>query len=452
MNPPLLSVSVRWRSPTKDKKSPGSNTFGVSQEDDDLEPTSTTTSREALSIKFPAFRHVFSETTDTQHVYHSVVAPSLSNVLRGGTSNFFAYGHSGSGKTHTIIGYDFDLHSMHLGLVLSAARDVFNSFQSIEGTHDLSKKDSGTDSLGVALRMYEIRGKNANDLLNNRKECHIREDSDGNVHIRGETEILDGGKVRVQPVVAIPCWSYVELQDALLAGLSQRITGSSTIHDESSRPHAILELEIVTQELADVRQAVIERESELVPVGKRATDVYIEEHMKSLVKTAEGKYIPNADHPLNQKRIDTAEAEKQKYEACVKEAEDAVTAYVDSSPHSCLGGKFVFVDLAGAEYFHQDKTLTPLSAGKQDLQQQRQGRQINADLFALKEVFRSKAAGKGRVPYRSAPLTMVLRSYFELKDGKSESSMILTVSPDEDQASATRNTLKYGDLINKAAR
>jgi hypothetical protein len=371
--------------------------------------------------------------------------------MEGATCNFFAYGHSGSGKTHTIIGYNYE-DNQHLGLCFSAARELFQAINELNS--NLSPKESNQtedkEELGVAVRLYEVRGKCAYDLLNDGMECYIREGPDGQTHVRGQTEVLDAGKVRVRPIVAMPCWSYEELRKTILAGLQRRKTGSSTVHEESSRTHAILELEVVNKALLEARDAVTERESELVPVGKRATDIYLEEHHKSLIWTSDGQYIVNPEHPLNQQRIGEAEAEKKEYETRLKSAEDAVANCFNARQHQCLGGKFVFVDLAGSEYFDQG-TATSAVRPKQTLQEQRQGRQINTDLFALKEVIRAKALNQIRIPFRSSPLTMVLRSHF-LAINKGQSAMILTVSSEDAQFAATLNTFKYGNLVGEAGR
>jgi hypothetical protein len=369
--------------------------------------------------------------------------------MDGGTCNFFAYGHSGSGKTHTIIGHNHE-DDQHLGLCLLAARDLFRAVDEINVKMSLREvnKGKGKDELGVAVRLYEVRGKYAYDLFNNGTECHVREGPDGQTHIRGQTEILEGGKVRVRPIIARPCWTFDELRKAVLAGVEMRKTGSSSIHDKSSRTHAILELEAINKALLEARDAVIERESELVPIGKRATDIYLEEYAKALVRTPDGKVIYNPEHPLNQGRIDAAEAEKREYEARLKVAEDAVAQCFKTCRHTCLGGKFVFVDLAGSEYFDQGND-TSVVGPKQTSQERQQGHQINTDLFALKEVIRARALGQARIPFRSSPLTMVLRSHF-LATNKGQSAMILTVSPSEAQFAATMNTLKYGNLVGVA--
>ncbi|KAL4767722.1 P-loop containing nucleoside triphosphate hydrolase protein [Aspergillus nidulans var. acristatus] len=411
------------------------------------------------------FRQVF-EATDTisnRTVFDAVVAPVLPRVWAGETTNFLAYGHSGSGKSHTMIGYDFQ-NEEQFGLCLAAGREVFQYLSSLS-------KDG--EQLGVGISMYELRGNTAFDLLNrtgqsqDKVPCHIREGADGKTHIRGETETFADGRVRVRPITQNPCWTFDELRTTLLSGLELRTTGTSTIHDQSSRTHAVLELEIITKALLDARDAVIERQSELVPVAKRATDIYLEENMKAFIQDANGKYVPNPEYTIDQERIDKAEARKAEFEIAVNLAEDGVDAVFSSCRHACLGGKMVFVDLAGSEYYHDKSMSTPASPAvraKQTPQEQREGRQINTDLLALKEVIRARALGQARIPYRSSPLTMVLRGHFESSsssssntsegsssrnkgDSEGYTAMILTVSPAATQFAATMNTLKYGNLV-----
>ena len=237
-----------------------------------------------------AFTQVFEASDNNQSVFDAVVAPTLPEVLKGHCSNFFAYGHSGSGKSHTIMGYDFN-NPHEFGMCLAAAHHLFGKLEALnEGNSEAALQ------LGIGLRMYELRNKTAFDLLNGRCNCHIREGYDGQTHIRGETEVLENGKVRVRPIIIKACWSFDDLRRELLAGLVLRATGTSTVHDQSSRTHAVVELEIVTRALLDTRNAVIERQSELVPVAKRATDIYLEENLKGHADTR-GKVHPQSRLP-----------------------------------------------------------------------------------------------------------------------------------------------------------
>lgn len=71
-----------------------------------------------------------------------------------------------------------------------------------------------------------------------------------------------------------------------------------------------MQLEIVNQSLVDARIALFDRQSELVPVGKLATDIMMEEDINSVVRGLDGEWIPNPDYQKDQIRIDTIEAEK----------------------------------------------------------------------------------------------------------------------------------------------
>jgi Kinesin motor domain len=375
-------------------------------------------------------------------VYNAVVASSLPKVLEGASCSFFAYGHSGSGKTHTIIGYDYE-QSDRLGLCLAATRRLFESLAS------LNEHKGGDDKLGIGFSLFELRKNSAFDLLNERTECHIRQGYDGKTHIRGPTESLEDGKVRVRPIVKRPCWTYDSLRKELQYSLGLRAVGSSSVHDQSSRTHAVLEFEIISAPLVEARQALYDRESELVPVGKRATDISVEELSKGVICTPDGGWKPNPEYQTNQERIDTANAEKAEFEARVTAAKEQVASILnsDKSP-ACLGGRLVFVDLAGAEY-QQDKGSAVASVPRQTPKDRQEGRQINTDLLALKEVIRACASRQSRIPFRSSPLTMVLREHFlGSKDGSS--AMMVTVSPAKDQYAATLNSLKYGSLVGAA--
>ncbi|KAL7621671.1 hypothetical protein AAE478_008998 [Parahypoxylon ruwenzoriense] len=340
-----------------------------------------------------AFHTIFDPEDNNYKVYNVVVAPNNPKILCGKNCSSFAYGHSGSGKTHTILGYDF------------------------QDKHDLA----------IGFSLFELRKKSAFDLLNHRTQCHIREGPDGKVHVRGEPEILEEGKVRVRPIVQRPCWNFESFQRRLVQALGQRAIGSSSVHDQSSRTHAVLQLEI----------------SEFVPVGKRAIDISIEEEMKSVIRTPDGVWAPNRAYRKNQERIDAAEAEKAQFEARVTAAEEEIKAIFKSSTSPCLGAKMVFVDLAGAEYF--GRNWTQLQTNRQT-QERQEGRQINTDLLALKEVMRAWSQGQKRIPFRSSTLTMVLRERF-MSTGKGNSSIIVTLSPATEQYAATLNSLKYASLV-----
>merc|ERR1711972_1135212 len=102
----------------------------------------------------------------------------------------------------------------------------------------------------------------------------------------------------------------------------------------------------------------------------------------------------------------------------------------------------VFVDLAGNEY-GRDIGI------EMDKQQEKERKEINKSLFALKECIRGLNSKKKRVPYRESKLTMYLRRYLA---GESRAIMITNVGPSAQMRRQTLNTLKYCALVAKAAK
>lgn len=435
-----IGVHVRWR-PLAEFEAPVGEVNRVTSWESSRSLSSISIDAQASSNKRQwssqvAFENVFDKEDDNATVFQNIVLPSLSRVLKGASCSYFAYGHTGSGKTHTVIGYDYEKQAQ-LGLCLAAGKQLFRALAGV------NKDKADEEKLGIGLSLFELRKNSAFDLLNGRTECHIRQGHDGKTHIRGPTEMLENGKVRVRPIMQRPCWTYEELCKELQHSLSLRTVGTSSIHQLSSRTHAILKLEIISARLFGARQELFDRESELVPVGKRATDIIIEERTKGVIIKPGGGWEPNPDYTPDQERIDIANAEQEMFESRVAAAEKKVFDILNSedSPE-CIGGRLVFVDLAGAEY-QQDAAST---GPKQTAQERQEGRQINTDLLALKEVIRASALRKARIPFRSSPLTMVLREHFlGSKDGVS--AMIVNVSPAQDQFSATLNSLRYGGLV-----
>lgn len=223
---PKLSVYVRWRRLTESESTDGLI--------DHRSRAVNTESLLSVSVKPsegngrpwtspPAYKAIFSRDDDNATVYDDTVAPAIPQVLAGGSCNFFAYGHSGSGKTHTIIGYDFE-RDRSLGLCLASSRKLFEALDS------LNQADSEI-RLGIGFSLFELRKNTAFDLLNGRTECHIRQGPDGRTHIRGQTELLEGGKVRVRPLSQRACWTFEFLRDELIRSFGRRAVGWSSVHD-----------------------------------------------------------------------------------------------------------------------------------------------------------------------------------------------------------------------------
>ncbi|XP_060072223.1 uncharacterized protein LOC132552097 [Ylistrum balloti] len=161
------------------------------------------------------FDEVFDDKCTNEDVYVRAARPLVGNIFTGGSATCFAYGQTGAGKTHTMIGS----HDVP-GLYLLATHDIFSIIES---------KQYGSD-LKVWVSFFEIYCGQLFDLLNKRNRLHAREDGSHHVCIAGLTE------TQVQNVTAI--------MQVLEYGNSVRSKGVTGVNPDSSRSHAVLQIEI----------------------------------------------------------------------------------------------------------------------------------------------------------------------------------------------------------------
>ena len=105
------------------------------------------------------------------------------------------------------------------------------------------------------------------------------------------------------------------------------------------------------------------------------------------------------------------------------------------------GGKFTFIDLAGSE-----RGADTVDCARQT---RMEGAEINKSLLALKECIRFLDQNKRHVPFRGSKLTEVLRDSFV---GNCRTVMIGAVSPSNNNAEHTLNTLRYADRVKELKR
>ncbi|NXI08869.1 KIF24 protein, partial [Irena cyanogastra] len=161
------------------------------------------------------FDEVFGETCTNQDVYMKTAYPLIQHIFNGGNATCFAYGQTGAGKTYTMIG-----NPRNPGLYALAAEDIFRH---------LGTSPSGKDLI-VLISFYEIYCGQLYDLLNGRKRLFAREDAKHVVQIVGLRE------VQVD--------SVAQLLEVILKGGKERSTGATGVNSDSSRSHAIIQIQI----------------------------------------------------------------------------------------------------------------------------------------------------------------------------------------------------------------
>ncbi|KAJ5819764.1 diatom spindle kinesin 1 [Penicillium riverlandense] len=186
----------------------------------------------------------------TQEIYDSQVQQLVEWAWNGGASTLLAYGQTGSGKTFTITGLE--------ELVV----------QTLLGDLQPEKKE-------VHMSIFEIFGNNAYDLLSDRKQIAILEDSLGLMQVVGVEEKSPTG---VDGLLAL-----------IQAAKALRVTAETEKNEQSSRSHAICRVRIVdkrkegpegtlflvdlagSEASADVRHHSAERTAESREINKSLT-------------------------------------------------------------------------------------------------------------------------------------------------------------------------------------
>uniref|UniRef100_A0A8C3WZ42 Kinesin-like protein KIF24 n=1 Tax=Catagonus wagneri TaxID=51154 RepID=A0A8C3WZ42_9CETA len=161
------------------------------------------------------FDEVFGEACTNRDVYMKTTHPLIQHIFNGGNATCFAYGQTGAGKTYTMIGTH-----QNPGLYALAARDIFRQLEVSQPRRHLF----------VWISFYEIYCGQLYDLLNRRKRLFAREDSKHVVQIVGLQEL------QVDSVEL--------LLEVILKGSKERSTGATGVNADSSRSHAIIQIQI----------------------------------------------------------------------------------------------------------------------------------------------------------------------------------------------------------------
>ncbi|KAJ3069596.1 hypothetical protein HDU98_007346 [Podochytrium sp. JEL0797] len=173
-----------------------------------------------------AFDRVFDWTTTQKQVFDYAAGAVIEDVMRGYNGTIFAYGQSGSGKTHTMMG---DMESDEWkGLTPRLVETIFSTIYNAPATMEFTVKVSYME-----IYMEKIR-----DLLNPANDnLPIHEEKGKGVYVKGLLEVFVG--------------SIEEVYDVMKRGLQARVIASTSLNAESSRSHSIFVLQINLKNLVD---------------------------------------------------------------------------------------------------------------------------------------------------------------------------------------------------------
>ncbi|EDM17322.1 kinesin family member 22, isoform CRA_c [Rattus norvegicus] len=176
--------------------------------------------QETLKYQFDAF---YGEKSTQQDVYVGSVQPILRHLLEGQNASVLAYGPTGAGKTHTMLG-----SPEQPGVIPRALMDL------LQLTREESAEGRPWD-ISVAMSYLEIYQEKVLDLLDPASgDLVIREDCRGNILIPGLTQK--------------PITSFSEFEQHFLPASRNRVVGATRLNQRSSRSHAVLLVKVEQRE------------------------------------------------------------------------------------------------------------------------------------------------------------------------------------------------------------
>ncbi|KAJ8414162.1 hypothetical protein AAFF_G00050320 [Aldrovandia affinis] len=220
-----VAVRLRPYMVKQDEKEEGACVKGLGPQN--LEIINWRNSTETLQYQFDVF---YGEQTTQQEVFLTSVKPILPHLLNGQNASVFAYGPTGAGKTHTMLG-----SQEQPGVIPRAVREVFQLVRAQE-----TEGDDWDYTIGMSY--LEIYNEKVLDLLSpSTQDLPIREDKDRNILIPGLTH------TRLS--------SFSEFHTHFIPASLNRTTASTKLNHRSSRSHAIVLIKVVkSQRVAPHRQ------------------------------------------------------------------------------------------------------------------------------------------------------------------------------------------------------
>uniref|UniRef100_A0A1A9VMW9 Kinesin motor domain-containing protein n=1 Tax=Glossina austeni TaxID=7395 RepID=A0A1A9VMW9_GLOAU len=197
-----------------------------------------------LTKKF-TFDRTFGPESKQVEVYSAVVAPLIEEVLAGYNCTVFAYGQTGTGKTHTMVGNECaELKSTwdddsDIGIIPRALGHLFDELRMLEL------------EFSMRISYLELYNEELCDLLS----------SDDSTKIRIFDDSTKKGSVIIQGLEEISVHSKDDVYKLLEKGKERRKTATTLMNAQSSRSHTVFSI------LVHIKENGLDGE-EMLKIGK----------------------------------------------------------------------------------------------------------------------------------------------------------------------------------------
>ncbi|OJJ49157.1 hypothetical protein ASPZODRAFT_129560 [Penicilliopsis zonata CBS 506.65] len=184
------------------------------------------------------FNAVYDATIAQQELFDAEVAPTIKHLFNGFDVTLFAYGVTGTGKTHTMRG---GKSLAERGVIPRLLSGIYRRSRKIE------KDSEGATTVEVSLSYYEIYNDKVFDLFEPPEKRTL-----AGLPLRD-----NGGKTVVVGLTERPCTSLKEFESLYDQANTNRSTSATKLNAHSSRSHAILcvKVTITTEEKIRVSTA-----------------------------------------------------------------------------------------------------------------------------------------------------------------------------------------------------
>ncbi|XP_075035042.1 kinesin-like protein KIF22 isoform X3 [Mixophyes fleayi] len=214
-SPSRVRVAVRLR-PYMEKDDEKACVRGLDSQS--LEIVNWRNQLETMQYQFDAF---YGEAANQRDIYIGSVFPILPHLLIGQNASVFAYGPTGAGKTHTMLG-----NPNQPGVIPRAVKDLLQMTRAASST---TEEENWTYTLTMSY--VEIYQEKVMDLLEPKnKDLPIREDKDHKILIPGVT----------QKTIT----TFSDFDEHFIPASQNRTVASTKLNDRSSRSHAVLLIKV----------------------------------------------------------------------------------------------------------------------------------------------------------------------------------------------------------------
>eukprot|EP00741_Cyanophora_paradoxa_P003300 tig00000692_g3207.t1 len=166
-------------------------------------------------------------------VFKETAMPIVESTMEGYNGTIFAYGQTGTGKTHTMEGKDENAEMR--GIIPNSFQYIFDSIQTMSDQKEFL----------VRASFLEIYNEEIRDLLgkDSKAKLELKESPDIGVYVKDLTSFVVKGVAEIDHVMQV--------------GKKNRTVGATLMNQDSSRSHSIFTITIETSEIGPDGQAHI---------------------------------------------------------------------------------------------------------------------------------------------------------------------------------------------------